>query len=43
MSTHYKHTKKETADVPFTFRCEQCMQESGLKFATSRVLFLFRR
>lgn len=34
MSTYYKHTKKETVDVPFTFRCEQCMQESGLKFAT---------
>ncbi len=28
MSTYYKHTKKETADVPFTFRCEQCMQLS---------------
>ena len=34
MSTYYKHTKKETADVPFTFRCEQCMKESGTLKAT---------
>lgn len=34
MSTYYKHTKKMSIDVPYSFRCEQCMQESGTLMAT---------
>lgn len=34
MSTYYKHTKTETIDVPYSFRCEQCMKESGTLNAT---------
>ncbi len=29
MSTYYKHTRAESADVPYSFRCEQCGKESG--------------
>ena len=34
MGTYYKHTKTESIDVPYSFRCEQCMQESGRLKAT---------
>lgn len=34
MATYYKHTKTESIDVPYSFRCEQCMQESGRLKAT---------
>lgn len=34
MSTYYKHTKKESIDVPYSFCCEQCMKESGTLQAT---------
>lgn len=34
MGTYYKHTKTETVDVPYSFRCEQCMQDSGTLKAT---------
>lgn len=29
MGSYYKHKKKETIDVSYSFRCEQCMKESG--------------
>ena len=29
MSTYYKHTKTETVEVPYSFRCEQCLKDSG--------------
>lgn len=29
MGTYYKHTKTEKVDVPYSFRCEQCMKDSG--------------
>ncbi len=29
MSSYYKHTRKESAEVPYSFRCEHCMQDSG--------------
>ncbi len=29
MGSYYKHTKKESVDVPYSFRCEQCGKESG--------------
>ncbi|MCI8611803.1 MAG: hypothetical protein HFE66_07800 [Clostridiales bacterium] len=34
MSTYYKHTKTETIEVPYSFRCEQCMKDSGPLQAT---------
>lgn len=34
MGTYYKHTKTESINVPYSFRCEQCMQESGMLKAT---------
>lgn len=34
MGTYYKHTKIERVDVPYSFRCEQCMQDSGPLRAT---------
>ena len=37
MGTYYKHTKKESIDVPYSFRCEQCMKESGSLKATISV------
>ena len=30
MSSYYKHARKESAEVPYSFRCEHCMQDSGL-------------
>ncbi|MCI9298686.1 MAG: hypothetical protein HFI10_14775 [Lachnospiraceae bacterium] len=29
MGTYYKHKKTETIDVPYSFKCEQCMKDSG--------------
>lgn len=29
MGSYYKHTKTESIDVPYSFRCEQCMEDSG--------------
>ena len=29
MGTYYKHTKTESIDVPYSFRCEQCLKEVG--------------
>ena len=29
MGTYYKHKKTETIEVSYSFRCEQCMKESG--------------
>ncbi len=34
MGTYYRHRKTETIDVPYSFRCEQCMKESGTLMAT---------
>ena len=34
MGSYYKHKKKETIDVSYSFRCEQCMKESGTLKAT---------
>lgn len=34
MATYYKHTKIESIDVPYSFRCEQCMKDSGPLKAT---------
>lgn len=34
MTTYYKHTKKESIDVPYSFCCEQCMKDSGPLIAT---------
>lgn len=34
MGTYYKHKRTETIDVPYSFRCEQCMQDSGPLTAT---------
>ncbi len=34
MGTYYKHTKTETIEVPYSFRCEQCMKDSGSLQAT---------
>ena len=34
MGTYYKHTKTESIDVPYSFRCEQCLKESGTLKAT---------
>ncbi len=34
MSTYYKHTKRMSVDIPYSFRCEQCMQETGTLTAT---------
>ena len=33
MSTYYRHRRTEQTKVPYSFRCEQCMQESGLMLA----------
>lgn len=30
MATYYKHTKIDSVKLPYSFRCEQCMQDSGL-------------
>lgn len=29
MGTYYKHKKRESVNVPYSFRCEQCMKDSG--------------
>lgn len=34
MGAYYKHTKTETIEVPYSFRCEQCMKDSGPLKAT---------
>lgn len=34
MGTYYKHKRTESVDVPYSFRCEQCMQDSGPLTAT---------
>lgn len=34
MGTYYKHRKTESIKVPYSFRCEQCMKESGPLTAT---------
>lgn len=34
MGTYYRHKKTESVDVPYSFRCEQCMKDSGTLKAT---------
>jgi len=34
MGAYYKHTKTESIKVPYSFRCEQCMKDSGQMQAT---------
>lgn len=34
MGTYFRHTKTETVDVPYSFRCEHCMKDSGPLKAT---------
>lgn len=34
MGTYYRHRKSESIKVPYSFRCEQCMKESGPLVAT---------
>ncbi len=34
MGTYYRHRKTESVDVPYSFRCEQCMKDSGTLKAT---------
>lgn len=34
MGTYYKHKKTESIDVPYSFKCEQCMKDSGSLKAT---------
>lgn len=34
MGSYYKHTRTESAKVPYSFRCEQCMKDSGIRQAT---------
>lgn len=34
MGSYYKHTRTASVDVPYSFRCEQCMKESGQLRAT---------
>ena len=34
MGTYYRHKKTESIDVPYSFKCEQCMQDSGPLKAT---------
>ena len=29
MASYYKHTQKQSVNVPYSFRCEQCHQDSG--------------
>ncbi|MDE6220906.1 MAG: hypothetical protein K2G51_10855 [Lachnospiraceae bacterium] len=33
MGSYYKHTRTEKIDVPYSFRCEQCMKDSGPRVA----------
>ena len=34
MGSYYKHRKTESVDVPYSFKCEQCMNDSGPLKAT---------
>ncbi|MCI8380680.1 MAG: hypothetical protein HFI07_02640 [Lachnospiraceae bacterium] len=34
MGTYYRHKKTESIDVPYSFKCEQCMKDSGTLKAT---------
>jgi len=34
MGTYFKHKRTESIDVPYSFRCEQCMKDSGTLMAT---------
>lgn len=34
MGSYYKHKRTESIDVPYSFRCEQCMKDSGPLKAT---------
>ena len=34
MGTYYKHRKTESIKVPYSFRCEQCLKNSGMLQAT---------
>jgi hypothetical protein len=34
MSVYFKHTKTESIKVPYSFKCEQCMKDSGPLMAT---------
>lgn len=34
MATYYEHTMTEKAEVPYTFRCEHCLKDSGSMWAT---------
>lgn len=34
MSVYYEHKRRATAEVPYSFRCEQCMKDSGPLVAT---------
>ena len=34
MGSYYRHRKTESVDVPYSFRCEQCMKDSGTLKAT---------
>lgn len=34
MGTYYRHRKTESVEVPYSFRCEQCMKDSGTLKAT---------
>ena len=34
MGSYYKHKKTESIKVPYSFRCEQCMKDSGPLMAT---------
>lgn len=34
MSSYYLHTRTESAELPYSFQCEQCGQESGTRRVT---------
>lgn len=34
MGTYYRHKKSESINVPYSFKCEQCMKDSGPLSAT---------
>lgn len=34
MGTYYRHRKSESINVPYSFKCEQCMKDSGPLSAT---------
>lgn len=33
MSSYYRHTRTETVEVPYSFRCEHCSKDSGSMWA----------